>query len=766
MKKITIFFLTILPAINLLAQSEQTIQGKVFDTISKEPLQSAIISDSRNHSVLTDATGKFQIRTNDRTLTIQHTGFETAQFTVKDNTNMHVGLTPSNRELQQVVVSANRTSEKRSEAPIAIGVISKQTMEDTKANRLDQLLNKVSGVFMVNLGNEQHEMSIRQPMTTKSLFLYMEDGIPIRSSGIYNHNALLEMNMTAARSIEVIKGPASALYGAEAIAGAVNIITQSSPAFTNGTVSAQINNIGYKRVDVQAGSSWGKWGFLASGYYANRSNGPVDYSDFRKTAFSIRTDYRANTSTSWSNTFSYIDYYSDMTGALDSLKFAQRNYSTPHSFTFRSVHSLRFKSMLRKQWNEKSETTITALYRNNFIDQNPSYSVGSTANPLLFRGQINKNAFQTYAFFIQHTKKINWLNSKLIAGASIDISPQNYNACFIWIRKNSVTEKYSDYYAPSPDSLLSNYQTGISNLASFIDLEIKPWKGFKIVTAIRYDAFRYNFRNHLPASASSGAPSTINSFSRLTPKIGFTYNRNGIGFYGNYSEGYVPPQITELFNSTKVPYLQPQTFFNYEIGGWLSILQNKLYIDWSLYRMDGRNEIISVKQPDGTTINQNAGKTRHTGIEYGIHYRPSKSWIIRVSATNAYHQFIENVVKGINYNGKEMSAAPHFTSNMEVTYKPAYLPGLRLSAEWQHQGGYFMDDLNAYRYRGFDLANLRAGYIFKHVEVWINVLNAGNLYYSGFASKSTASGSGSYSYNLGDPREITLGVSYGFRNKK
>jgi outer membrane receptor for ferrienterochelin and colicin len=88
-------------------------------------------------------------------------------------------------------------------------------IQDAKPAMADQVLNKVSGVNMVNLGNEQHEMSIRQPMTTKSLFLYLEDGIPIRTSGLYNHNALLEMNMAATKSIEVIKGPSSSLYGSE-----------------------------------------------------------------------------------------------------------------------------------------------------------------------------------------------------------------------------------------------------------------------------------------------------------------------------------------------------------------------------------------------------------------------------------------------------------------------------------------------------------------------------------------------------------------------
>src|SRR6185437_12405012 len=72
--------------------------------------------------------------------------------------------------LQEVVVSGNRTVQKRIELPIAIANISSRTIQETKAQRLDFLLNQVSGVNMINLGNEQHEMSIRQPMSTNNLF--------------------------------------------------------------------------------------------------------------------------------------------------------------------------------------------------------------------------------------------------------------------------------------------------------------------------------------------------------------------------------------------------------------------------------------------------------------------------------------------------------------------------------------------------------------------------------------------------------------------
>ena len=55
--------------------------------------------------------------------------------------------------------------------------VSKKTIEETKATSMYELVNKVPGAIMVNLGNEQHSMAIRQPMTTNSYFLYLEESI-------------------------------------------------------------------------------------------------------------------------------------------------------------------------------------------------------------------------------------------------------------------------------------------------------------------------------------------------------------------------------------------------------------------------------------------------------------------------------------------------------------------------------------------------------------------------------------------------------------
>jgi outer membrane cobalamin receptor len=156
------------------------------------------------------------------------------------------GQDTSYTQLTTIVVSANKLKEKRIESPVAISILSPKTVDEAKAQRIDFLLNKVSGVYMPTIGNEQHMMSIRQPISLKGLYLYLEDGMPIRTSGLFSSNALIEMNSSNIHSIEIIKGPASALYGAEAIGGVVNILTTPVPSKADAFISTQITNTGFK----------------------------------------------------------------------------------------------------------------------------------------------------------------------------------------------------------------------------------------------------------------------------------------------------------------------------------------------------------------------------------------------------------------------------------------------------------------------------------------------------------------------------------------
>ena len=76
---------------------------------------------------------------------------------------------------------------------------------------------------------EGHMTAIRQPLSTQPLYLYLEDGIPTRSTGFFNHNAMYEVNVPQSGGIEVFKGPGTALYGSDAVGGVINVLTRPAP---------------------------------------------------------------------------------------------------------------------------------------------------------------------------------------------------------------------------------------------------------------------------------------------------------------------------------------------------------------------------------------------------------------------------------------------------------------------------------------------------------------------------------------------------------
>ncbi|QCR21424.1 TonB-dependent receptor [Pontibacter sp. SGAir0037] len=741
------------------AHAQSAVEGKVVDAITKEALTGASVQlKGTTSGAVTDFNGHFKLnsKAGADTIVVSYVGYLPQQLPLGAS-GLFVQLRRSASQLNQVVVSASREGQARTEVPVAISAISKEVLLETKPVTLDQVLNKVSGVYMVNLGNEQHTMAIRQPIGYKSLFLYLEDGIPIRTSGDFNHNALIEINMAALKSIEVIRGPASSLYGSEAIGGAVNFITQAPSQVFTARVQAEASNLGYKRTDFSASNTFGKLGVYVGGYYASQRNGIMSHSDFDKLALTLRADYQLSVKSKLTTAASLIDYVTDQTGGLDSTRFYNKEYASLHTFTYRKVNALRVRSTLEHAWNENNYTLVTLFFRNNAIGQNPFYSISNVqGNPLKAKGEINEDAFESYGLIAQHKKGLPVLNGQLIGGISFDYSPATYQAHFITVDR-STTGVYTGYIPT--DSLLTDYQVQLLNSAAYAQLELNPAERLKLVAALRYDRLDYAFDNHLPGSAFSGAPDEKNGFKSLSPKLGLTYDLGkSNGLYANYSVGFAPPQITELYRGVKVPALKPSNYTNYEAGGWVSFAQHRGYLDISFYQLNGTNEIISVRLPDGSYQNQNAGRTKHQGVEYTLKYAPSDLVSIRFSGTNARHYFQEYEERGVGFNNNEMATAPRFISNTEVTFRPVFVQGLRLSLEWLHLGKYYMDAANTEYYNGYNLLNGRVGYTIKGFEIWLNSLNLANQLYATTAEK-TAYGK---SYRQGTPRVFHLGLGYSF----
>ncbi|GAB2517994.1 TonB-dependent receptor [Spirosoma aerophilum] len=757
--------------------------GLVFDAQTNEPLPGVTLIFATGKGVLTDANGRFDLTANMTRLTVSAIGYRQQEVRISPGQPVRIALEPAVEDLQPVVVTGNREAALRTETPMAISKLSAKLINETKPTGIYEVINKTPGVLMVNLGNEQHMMAIRQPMTTNAYFLYMEDGVPVRPMGVFNHNALLEMNQFTVSSIEVVKGPVSSIYGPEAVGGAVNFITQRPTAVPTARAGIQVDQWGYQRVQVGAGTTQGKFGIYVGGFISRQRDSWMARSNYDKSSYFARLEYAFTPRTRLTGTLSYNDYNSQTSGSVDSTAFFSRQYVSTTDFTYRKTVSLRSRLTLEHDWKDgrsdvSAQSFFTAFVRNNSVGQNPAYAIRWVTGAATATGQINSNDFRSYGVITQHTQKLNFLNSKLIAGATLDLSPNTYYAyqtnltTQLRADKRSV-EKYTQV-DERPDIQLANYQAHIHNMAVYGQYEFEPLPKLRLSAGLRYDRMAFDYTNALDNSTGS------KDYSQATPKLGATYDLGrGVGIYGNYAKGFSPPALTAIFLKRTTPTtggdvfyynLQPAKFDNMEIGGWASLLHNKLYIDAALYQMNGINELLNIRQPDNSTDYQSAGRTRHRGVELGITYRPSKQVFLRFGGTHAVHQFVaftlsqraSDVVQ--NVNGKDMPSAPRTLWNTEISYYPAWLKNFRSSLEWQHVAGWYQNQTNTVSYGGYNYANARVGYQWKGIEVFSNVLNVTNVLFAANATRGNNSADRT-TYTPAAPRTFVFGVQYNFSGK-
>lgn len=779
-----------IPILLCTAVSGQEIAGGyIFDSETREPLIGAtVILRPGQQGAITDGSGHFSIPANGRadSLYVSYIGYEKRTI-AGPSSGMAIALTPLQNSLQQVMITANREAALRTESPIAISKLSQVIINDTKPILMAELINKVPGVVMLNYNNEQHAMAIRQPMGTSPYFLYLEDGLPIRPMGIFNHNALIEMNVFGVSAIEVVKGPASSLYGPEAVGGAVNMITHRPTAIPTAKLGLQADQWGYRRIQYAAGGTVGKkLGLYVTGLEGRQRNAWQTYSDYDKSSVSARLDYSLSGRTTLTAAFSGHEYYSDMAGSVDSTSFYTRGYTSTTDFTFRKVHSQRTRLSLSHQWDKGNETELTLAYRDNFIEQNPNYGIRWTSGSVTATGERNRNTFTSKVAQLQHHLRFPFLGAKLMTGASVDYSPTNYWSYRIDLAATprpdgKSVERYT-IIQEHPDSYLSNYRANLQNYAAYTQFEISPLERLKLTAALRYDKMSFIYENHLDGGNGT------KSYEQWTPKAGATLDlHRDKGVYVNYSEGFSPPGLTTIFRKRPAPTsgesefyydLEPARFNNFEVGGWAALANNKIYLDIAAYHMIGHRELLNIRQQDNSTDYQSAGKTLHRGVEYGVTYRPGGAWLIRFGGTHALHRFEEftlsyrstDEIK--NVNGKEMPQSPRWIANSEVTYKPEYARGLTVSLEWQRIGSWYQDQVNHVKYddrgflglKGVSYLNFRAGYAWHGLEIFSSVMNLTDELYAHSATRGNSANDRT-TYTPAAPRTFVFGAQYTFTGK-
>lgn len=684
---------------------------------------------------------------------------------------------PASSALSEMTVTGTREGELVSETPATVGIITDRTVRETRPTHPKEILNQVPGVWVSNLSGEGHSTSIRQPLTTSAVYLYLEDGIPTRSTGFFNHNALYEINVPQSGGMEVMKGPGSALYGSDAVGGTINVLTRTPPKQAEFEVSGEAGSSGWGRVLVGGGNAHGNDAWRAS-LNLTRTDGWQDNAGYDRQTGTLRWDRALGDDALLKTVLSFSQVDQDHVGKLSAGEFAATPRANNVPFSYRSVDAFRLSTSYEKE-AANSLLSITPYFRDNSMEILPNWSV--SYDPSQY---VTKN--QSFGFLSKYRHDFEPMRARVIVGLDVDFSPGSRDEDSI--RLNKLTNAFGGTtYSRDPGAAVQIYDYDVTyrGLSPYIHGEASLTERLRVNGGLRYDDMQYDYENKFnngvagatlgaagafPASGWYGhTASTKVGYSHWGPKLGATYAFSEmLNGFAVYSNSFRSPSEGQVFRGSReatadkaqaaaesLLALKPVIVDNLELG--LRGKSGALSYEASAYHMTKKDDIVSYIDPVTTQRTVvNAGETLHRGIELGLGLPLMQDWHLDASLSYAKHTYETWAVSGTaDYSGKEMETAPRLIANTRLSYTPGYMNGGRFQLEWFKLGSYWLDANNTGKYRGHNLVNLRANYPFgKGMELFGSISNLFDKRYA-----EIADGTGvAPTYTVGLPRSAILGL--------
>lgn len=681
------------------------------------------------------------------------------------------GQATDSRPVDTVVVSATREQELLSETPASIGVINEEAVRSVGATHPQQILSQVPGVAVSVTNGEGHTTAIRQPFTTSPLYLFMEDGLPIRATGFFNHNALYEMDLPMAGGIEVTRGPGSALYGSDAIGGIINMLTRS-PAMTPGFgASLDVGSYGWRRAMIEADSGQRSWGALRGGANVTQSDGWRENTAYDRQSLDVRWDVATRSGVRFKTVLAggHID---QDTGANSPLIYSDyRNDPKRNNFpiAYRKVEAVRLSTQIEKEFGD-GLLSLTPYMRSNRMELLASFALSS--DPTVY-----ESANKSYGVLLKWRQDFpTFMRARLIGGMDVDVSPgeREENRLNVTVSGAGASRMFSDYRR---GARIYDYDVTFRAYSPYLHGEISPTERLRITAGVRYDALTYDFNNALgittvqgaPTSFYGQAPDTKVDYNHVSPKIGATFAlTDTMNVYASYNTGFRAPSENQLFRPSVGATaadagarallaldLKPITATQLELG-WRGTFE-RWSLDMTAFQLVKRDDLVSQRDvATNIATSVNAGKTSHRGVEagFGLELLPS----LRMDSALSYarHKYEEWVAATADFSGNDMEAAPRVLGNTRISWTP--LASVDAQLEWIHIDRYWLEASNSSsfpRYGGHDLLNVRARWqATPSISLFGRVYNAADSRYADSAQVS----SNTPVYSPGLPRTYFAGI--------
>ena len=736
-----------------------TVRGKVWDSEHGAPLHLANVQlEDMKVGCVSNTAGEFRINeisSGKHRISASFVGYHTVTKEIyvpeKGNVYVEFELVPYAMPMGEIVVTGSRVEERMKEMPVTINVVSSSEIETLKYRNAGEVLKRIPSVYTHNFHGEEELTSIRIPTHFVNPYtLLLLDGLPATNYGKGGGGLLRELNSDNIERIEIVKGPASAIYGSNAIGGVINVISKKPASIPRVRLWNEYGNYEDWRGGLSLSGTKGDYGL---NFYLNLidAGGWREHSGHEKAAGTLKLRRVLGGSSLLTFNLGYVDFDNELSGSLDKEDYDEDWRQSYNTFT--SVKMKKWSpSLVYRMDLQNSEFRAAVIMRSMEHEVNPNYGIRYDSRTRGYTSYLSAIDGLDADLQLLYRRNIALLRSKIIGGLDVEEGRTRMDEYGLAVERDDESGKYTSFDVTGLDE---SYDISTEVIAPYLQYSASPLARVRFNVGGRYDMVKYGVEDRLDLGRGG-----IHEFSRLSPKVGFTLDvTESVNCYANYSHGFVTPTTSQLFTgSVATRDLDPERARNVETGVRSNFLDRRMTVELAAYDMNIEDKII-IQTMDPVTYAReyrNVGETSHRGVEASLSVAPLD--IVRLSlaytyAENKYRSY-EDLESGVDYNGNWMPRSPRHRLN--ARFGLVDLRGFDLELEMNAEGEQYADDQNDSPYSCPILFDLRASYDLWDWSLWAHATNLTDRKYATYVNHSY----GSLSYYPGSPRTVFLGISY------
>lgn len=565
--------------------------------------------------------------------------------------------------LSEVTVVEFKKS-KENLATNSVSVVDSGFINRHELQSITELTAVVPNFYMPEYGSKQNTPVYIRGVGAKtkgSAVGFYVDGIP------HFENSSFDVDMSNIASVTVFRGPQGTLYGRNAIGGIINVTTVS-PLTYQGTQfklgygshnDALFQFSHYNKLGSKMGYS------VAGGYHYNdgfhRNMFTNKYADQLKDAYGRvalvwlldnKWFLRVNSMLDYSNQGGYpYGKYNRLTGETEPVNY--NRYSSYRRLLSTSGVNIRYAG---ENISFSSQTAFQYIRDRQGIDQD------FTSNDTYFVKNRLKQTMLSQEFMLKsnNSSRYQWL----------------WGAFAMTQHINNTVETQ---YITKDNAFPTHYRIPVNALAIYHQSTIKLFSGFSFIAGLRWDyensTLKYLRETYqLSTDGARTEVKNVNSslhFNQITPKFALQYQdeRNNNSYYFSVTRGYKAGGFNQTFQKEEETSFGPEYNWNYELGGKVHLLKDKLYAEAALYYIDWRQQQVNQTVPGVGNVIHNAGHSSSKGFELALNSSPLKNLSIAISYGYTYAKFIEYQKSAkLNYSGNMLPMVPRNTLSCSASY--------------------------------------------------------------------------------------------------